>query len=109
MMPKTLLSWGSRWHGHGHEADVELPRVVASPTPIKQVACGELHTLVLSIDGRVLSWGSGLMGVLGTGELSARSRPAEVTALRTVAPIVAIAAGRHRTPSTAKPRGSRAH
>ena len=63
-----LLTWGrGPRHGHDTDQDVDLPRAISNAPLVKQIACGELHTLALAVDGRVLSWGSGLMGALGTG------------------------------------------
>lgn len=43
---------------------VEFPDHVA----IKMVACGNAHTLALTMDGDVYAWGSGESGCLGLGQ-----------------------------------------
>ena len=89
-----LLTWGrSQHHGHPDSTDIPTPRPLSTGRQIRQIACGELHTLALTADGRVLTFGSGLMGALGTGELTAAATPVEISAL--MQPIIEIAAGRH--------------
>ena len=93
-----LLTWGrGPRHGHETDADLDVPRALAALPSIRQVACGELHSLALTADGRVLSWGSGLMGALGGGGFGARWAPTEIAALRAVGPVVDLAAGRHHS------------
>ena len=93
-----LLTWGrGPRHGHDTDADIEVPRQLSALPPIRQIACGELHSLALSMDGRVLSWGSGLMGALGTGTLTVCRTPTEVYSLRDLGPADQIAAGRHHS------------
>ena len=91
-----LLTWGrSQHHGHPDSTDIPTPRPLSTGRQIRQIACGELHTLALTADGRVLTFGSGLMGALGTGELTAAATPVEISAL--TQPIIDIAAGRHHS------------
>ena len=70
-------SWGYHRRGAmGHSLTrqdglVPAPRrleTLGSREPIGQVACGEAHTLFLSLDGRVWSCGDGLVGRLGHGD-----------------------------------------
>eukprot|EP01016_Furgasonia_blochmanni_P003058 TRINITY_DN1119_c0_g1_i1.p1 TRINITY_DN1119_c0_g1~~TRINITY_DN1119_c0_g1_i1.p1 ORF type:complete len:406 (-),score=89.66 TRINITY_DN1119_c0_g1_i1:164-1381(-) len=79
-------TWGNPDHGKLGHAEVEskafnrrdfTPRNHNAPpppskvqgdlvnTPCTQVACGSLHTISLTHDGRVYSWGSNKRGVLG--------------------------------------------
>ena len=56
--------------GHGHNDDVEQPLEVESLThkTVVKVSAGGFHTLVLSSDNELYSWGSGTYGECGTGE-----------------------------------------
>lgn len=61
------------------------------PPKVSAVAAGEAHTLALTGDGEVYSWGRGTFGRLGTG------READVHVPTAVLPAVAAgAAGRPR-------------
>ena len=59
------------------------PTVVSglSAEPIIEVSCGAAHTLALSEEGKVFSWGLGAGGRLGLGDFHSRIEPYEVTAL----------------------------
>jgi len=59
------------------------PTVVSglSAEPIIEVSCGAAHTLALSEDGKVFSWGLGAGGRLGLGDFHSRIEPYEVDAL----------------------------
>ena len=46
---------------------VSIPRRVNGLPPCKAIACGDFHTLALSRDGKVYTWGSGLTYALGNG------------------------------------------
>ena len=77
-----IWTWGGNSHGQlGNGIDPfglpELPAEVDSLVGIdfKQVACGEKHTLALSADGGVFSWGSDDCGQLGLPEAVAKKRP----------------------------------
>ena len=93
-----LFTWGRGRHGvlgHGDdERDVELPRLVSAAPRLKQIACGELHCVGLATDGGVFTWGCGLMGALGHGELGTCHVPTPVVALRKAGPMIEVAAGR---------------
>ena len=96
----TLHTWGRARHGAlglATDSDVDVPRSLAGLPRVRQVACGEMHCVALAADGTVLTWGSGLMGALGNGDLGTCRTPSAVLALRTAAPIVEIAAGRHHS------------
>ena len=57
-----------------------------------QVACGELHTLLLSSYGEVLSCGCGAQGALGHGRDSNEPQARRIDALATI-PVTQISAG----------------
>ena len=77
MAESTLYAWGRRRHGvlgvstDASEDDVlpsePLTIGALSAVRVRQVCCGEVHTLALDTDSGVWSWGSGLMGALGHG------------------------------------------
>lgn len=69
-----LFSWGhgkSGRLGHGNENSYPEPAVITAleSVSIVSVAAGENHTLAVSRDGQVYSWGSGRFGALGHGDL----------------------------------------
>ena len=48
------------------------------PLGIVQIACGDNHSVVLTVDGRVFSWGRGKYGQLGLGNFENSLLPTEV-------------------------------
>ena len=67
-----LFMWGSGSYGRlglGYELDVQTPLVVdALPPGITAVACGVFHTLALTENGALFSFGGGEHGQLGLGD-----------------------------------------
>jgi len=72
----SLFMWGSNVEAQlgcgkrlGEERWSSSPLLIEFPrhAPIKQVACGAVHTLALTQEGQVYSWGDGKMGKLGHG------------------------------------------
>lgn len=70
----SLFMWGSNVEGQlgcgnrlGQERHSSTPLLIEFErhNPVKQVACGSVHTLALCQDSRVYSWGQGAMGKLG--------------------------------------------
>ena len=51
---------------------LENPRVT-------QIACGQLHTLALTEDGKVYSWGNDIHGQLGVGGNSTEADPVKLS------------------------------
>jgi len=49
---------------------------------VTQVACGEYHSVALTIDGYLWSWGRGRHGQLGHGDREARVRPFQILSLK---------------------------
>lgn len=75
-----LYTWGSGVRGilgHKDEDNEKLPRVVDSllGRNITMVTCGVAHTMALSAQGEVFSWGSGKYGRLGHGHMRDRFSP----------------------------------
>nr|GMC49229.1 ultraviolet-B receptor UVR8 [Ipomoea batatas] len=64
---------------------------------ITEIAAGEAHTLVLTADGRVYSWGRGMFGRLGTGSEFDQLFPVRVEFGSAPVKIVAIAAGAYHS------------
>lgn len=46
---------------------LDSPSLVDLPAPVRAVAMGVRHSLALTSGGRVFTWGSGMLGVLGQG------------------------------------------
>ena len=76
----------------------------ASPIPLQmpseavgvcQVACGGFHTAMVTLDGRVWSWGEGKYGQLGYASIGKSELPVEVKGLDR--PCSYIACGRHHS------------
>lgn len=101
----TLVAWGSNLFGqlgNGTTATAQLPVAVLSDGALAgkmviAVAAGAGHTLALTADGRVFSWGSNQTGQLGMGSNSPSSRnsPGAISGggLIEGKTVVAIAAG----------------
>jgi alpha-tubulin suppressor-like RCC1 family protein len=81
-----LLTFGSGINGQlGQDNTQNLPLPVPVPelmgTRICGVACGSAHTLVVTVEGRLLSFGWGHFGQLGIGSSVNSSTPVPVTTL----------------------------
>jgi len=77
-----LYSWGTGSFGqlgHGDRRPQPRPRHVQGfDGHAVQVACGHDHSLVVSSDGEVFSFGRGNLGQLGQGQMGMRAVPARV-------------------------------
>lgn len=62
-----LWGFGESFHPRKMSNVIDKPRLVKLHKRIKQVACGQSHILVLTVDGDVYSFGNGGMGQLGHG------------------------------------------
>jgi len=94
-----LFSWGSDAHGqlgvNGGKGLQTVPKTVKhlATSTIVQVACGENHTLALTYDGQLFSWGSNSFGQLGLGTSTDREvKPTLVASLAGI-PLAFIACG----------------
>lgn len=78
--------------------EAKVPTEVEGFGPVVQVKCGEHHTIALTADGKVWTWGDGgsmwNAGALGHGNNNACPVPTEVTGL-TGKNIVAVQASHH--------------
>ena len=89
---------GSSCLGHGNEQDQRLPKVIEALRGQRAtaVAAGECHSLVLTADGTVYSFGAGECGQLGHGDEEDHLLPTAVEALRGQH-VVACSAGDHHS------------
>ncbi|MFD0901348.1 RCC1-like domain-containing protein [Actinomadura sediminis] len=83
-----VVTWGaggSGQRGIGTTDSPARPTTVRAPggggplTGVTSIATGDQAVLVTMADGRVLSWGGNLAGILGTEGVTARALPAPVT------------------------------
>jgi alpha-tubulin suppressor-like RCC1 family protein len=78
-----VLTWGRGVFGqlgHGDTENYSLPSPVEALVKIhvSMVACGWQHTMALSSQGRVFSWGYGEDGQLGHGDTNDYLTPREI-------------------------------
>ncbi|KAJ1387800.1 Regulator of chromosome condensation, RCC1 [Sesbania bispinosa] len=92
-----VYSWG--WGdfgrlGHGDLSDLLIPRPIRAlqGVTIKQLACGDNHCLVVTMESKVLSWGRNQNGELGLGTTEDVLLPQKIQTLEGV-PIKMVAAG----------------
>ena len=100
-----VYTWGMGYHGQlGRKFSRGEIRMCLQPNPVSlpagvsacQVACGAFHTMVLTLDGRVFSWGEGRHGQLGYSCLAKQETPMEVTDIQRGCGSY-IACGRHHS------------
>jgi alpha-tubulin suppressor-like RCC1 family protein len=90
----TAWAWGYNGYGQLGEDGAAAP-YRSSPAPVvglsgvSAVAAGESHSLALTSDGKVWTWGDNMFGQLGDGTLLSRATPASVP----LAPAIAVAGG----------------
>ena len=77
--------------GHGGNGNEAVPRLIAAlnHVVVKQVAASPLHSIVLTRDGDVLTWGYGGFGQLGHGNTDDQNVPKQVEGLTNVMDIAA--------------------
>lgn len=102
---RYVYVFGAGYHGQlgrkaarGHKKYANVPISVPLNEPIRQIACGALHTAVVTDDGKVYSWGDGRWGQLGHLQegFSNQPLPTQVDALSGVT-VVSIACGQNHT------------
>jgi alpha-tubulin suppressor-like RCC1 family protein len=82
-----VYTWGRGWDGQlGHDVITEIelePRIVPQMEnrASAAVACGRAHTVVVTDNGNVWSWGDNKAGQLGIGSLVSTCTPKLVEAL----------------------------
>eukprot|EP00929_Paragymnodinium_shiwhaense_P090975 TRINITY_DN51036_c0_g1_i1.p1 TRINITY_DN51036_c0_g1~~TRINITY_DN51036_c0_g1_i1.p1 ORF type:complete len:1380 (-),score=249.71 TRINITY_DN51036_c0_g1_i1:80-4219(-) len=97
---KAVVAWGSSnefgqlGHGVSSSSAVRPGVVHLSGIAVKQVACGEYHSLVLTVQGELFSFGSNVHGALGSGRRESYAHAERVSSnhLRAM-PLRGIAAG----------------
>jgi E3 ubiquitin-protein ligase HERC2 len=101
-----IYSWGKNTQGqcgHGHLDDTLKPTLVKKLTdkaPILQIAAGWEHSLVLSFEGKMYSWGCGykdnrrqiIPPVLGLGHSDCKPAPELISSIESVK-IIGIVSG----------------
>jgi alpha-tubulin suppressor-like RCC1 family protein len=80
--------------GHGGTGNEVVPRLIAALNHmvVKQVAAGYAHSMVLTRDGDVFTWGSGSSGQLGHGNTDDQYLPKRVEGFTNVTDIAVAAA-----------------
>ncbi len=90
----VVYAWGDntqhQLYGTTYASNSPTPMLVPSMSGIQSVKAGVNHTVVLTADGRVVTWGSNANGVLGTGNPNIAAGPAQVPSM---SGIKAIGAG----------------
>jgi alpha-tubulin suppressor-like RCC1 family protein len=71
--------------------------VFDSKSLIKNIACGENHTLILLMDGSVYACGDNTYGQLGTGNTVSSNTPVRITSTIGSLKIAAVACGRYHS------------
>lgn len=87
--------WGEKGRlGHGTETTISQPTLVTrlANESVVFAACGAGHTMVMTQEGKLFSWGAGSSGQLGHGSWGNRFRPSRVEFLRDV-PVRQISCG----------------
>ncbi|PVD19395.1 hypothetical protein C0Q70_19883 [Pomacea canaliculata] len=79
-----LYTWGEGDYGrlgHGDKTSYSSPKLVKDIGEVGQVACGSVHTIAVSQDGKtVWSFGSGDNGKLGHGDMNRYNKPRSIEA-----------------------------
>ena len=80
----TLWSWGSDpshlgFLGHGTTYTKTTPAQIGSDTDWDDIDCESNHAIAKKTNGTLWSWGSGLSGRLGLGDLIDRNVPTQIT------------------------------
>jgi RCC1 and BTB domain-containing protein len=84
-----LYTWGGGEHGqlgHGDKVNKTVPWLVSSLSKLNlvQITCGWSHTVALTDNGEVFTWGNGDHGKLGHGSSTKVTTPKQVESLRGV-------------------------
>jgi len=97
-----IWSWG--WGdfgrlGHGDPEDIFIPKQIRCfiGIPIKIVACGDAHTMVVSQSGDLYSFGRNQNGQLGLGSTIDSLIPQKLTSLPEDEPVTSVSCGAEHT------------
>ncbi|CAG5132690.1 unnamed protein product, partial [Candidula unifasciata] len=99
----SVHTWGRNEYGQlGREASRKnrgIPKLVKSLAgySVVQISCGSVHTLALSNDGLVFSWGSNSFGQLGLGKSTSHQNLPEVISSLKGLPVMLITAGSYHS------------
>ncbi|EOD22027.1 E3 ubiquitin ligase [Emiliania huxleyi CCMP1516] len=102
----AVWSWGFGWNGrlgHGDEQDHSQPKKIEALAGRRVVAvsAGDFHSLALTVDGAVWSWGRGVYGQLGHGDQQNQLLPKKVEAFAGQRVVAVSAGGDHSLALTA--------
>ena len=82
---KEVYLWGINYSGCLGFEEVNVDKMITDPRKLSvpqimwtQVACGPLHTVAVSSNGELFTWGYGGFGILGHGDEKDRSVPPKV-------------------------------
>eukprot|EP00347_Sterkiella_histriomuscorum_P016535 403352819 len=86
---------------HIYEEPVQISSLYYKGLVVDQVTCGFSHTLAVSKNGKVFSWGYGKFGALGHQNFESKSIPIEISyftsAYQSSSEIIQIQAGAHHS------------
>ena len=94
-------TWGKCHYGQlgqgEMDEDIHEPRPLVFPggVVIREVATGESHTLAITSEGCVYSWGCGYYGTLGHGNETSYSTPKLIESLKGIAIVTACGGAAH--------------
>jgi len=100
------LQCGLKQQPSGAPGTLALPRPISTLPELKQIAAGRSHSVALSCEGQIYSWGASQHGQCGTGISTRRGMagllPAAVEGLPASLEMVQIAAAGHHTLALSK-------
>lgn len=82
-----VLTWGGNRKGQlgdGQFVSCTVPKGIPQlrHRPVVSIACGENHSMIMTVSGNVYSWGDNTHGQLGQGDTTPRFRPELIRAIR---------------------------
>lgn len=97
----NVLTWGGNRKGQlgdGQLVSCTQPKMIPQlkHRPVVSIACGENHSMVMTVSGNVYSWGDNVHGQLGQGDSTPRFRPELIRAIR-AARAVKISCGKNHS------------
>ena len=96
----NVLVWGANRKGqlgNGQLTSICNPEKIPQlrHRPVIAIACGENHSMCLTIGGSIYTWGDNSMGQLGTGDTTSRLRPELLRSMRAAGARSISAGGQH--------------